>query len=349
MSTMRTSVSAVTGATGHLGNVLVRTLAERGWTVRPVVQPGDDLTPLEGLPVVPAFADVGQAAALESAFEGVDVVFHLAGVVSITRGQRQRVWDVNVGGTRNVLEACRRLGVRRLVHVSSVHALSAPREGRLDEAAGFTRSGGDYPESKAEASRLVLAAARAGLDTVQVLPTGVVGPWDFRLSEMGQLLARAGQGRMPLSVDGGYEWIDVRDVATGLIAAAERGRSGEVYLLNGAWASMTDVVKAVTEAAGVRGPYATVPRALLWPVALSASAWEGVTHRRALVTPYALEQLAVRCRVDDGKARRELGHTSRPIAEAVADAWRFLATHPQSPLRRALVVQPGRVAVTRPA
>jgi dihydroflavonol-4-reductase len=293
-----------------------------------------------------AWADVTQPASLEPALEGADVVFHLAGLVSITRGQRQRLFDVNVGGTRNVVEACLRQRVRRLVHVSSVHALTETQRGSLDETRGFEATSGDYSRSKAEASRLVRAAAQQGLDAVQVLPTGVLGPWDFRLSEMGQLIAKAGQKGAPVAVGGGYDWVDVRDVAQGLLLAAERGRAGEAYLLNGEWLSVKEVLTAVARAAGLAAPKVTVPLVALWPVALMASLVEGLTHRRALLTPYALRQLASKARVDDGKARRELGYTSRPIETSVADAWAFLATHPSSPLKRSMVVQPGRAGVS---
>jgi len=338
------TVDIVTGATGHLGNVLVRHLLERGRAVRAVVQPRDDLAALAGLAVERAEADVTDAAALERAFAGGEVVFHLAGLVSITAGQEARLRAVNVEGTRNVVAACRRAGVRRLVYASSVHALEEPRGGALSEAAGFGHPRGAYGRSKAEASRLVEDAARAGqLDAVLVLPTGVVGPWDFRLSEVGQLIASVGEGRMPVAVGGGYDWVDVRDVAKGLALAAERGRCGESYLVNGEWVSMREVFTHAARAAQVAPPRATVPLALLWPVAAFGPVWERVTRRRALVTPYALHQLGVRHRVDDGKARRELGYTSRPIAESVADAWRFLADHPSSPLRRHTVVGPGRV------
>lgn len=343
------TLDIVTGATGHLGNVLVRHLLERGRRVRAVVQPRDDLVALGGLEVERVEADVTDPAALERAFSGGDVVFHLAGLVSITAGQEARLKAVNVDGTRHVVEACRRAGVRRLVYASSVHALEEPRRGALREAAGFGCRRGPYGRSKAEASRLVEGAARAGqLDAVLVLPTGVVGPWDFRLSEVGQVIASAGAGRMPVAVAGGYDWVDVRDVAAGLALAAERGRCGESYLVSGEWVSLRELLTHAARAAQVAPPRATVPLALLWPVAALGPLWERATHRRALVTPYALHQLGVGYRVDDGKARRELGYGSRPIAESVADAWRFLSEHPASPLRRHTVVGPGRAQLPLP-
>ncbi len=339
-------LNVVTGATGHLGNVLVRQLLAQGQRVRAVVQPGDDLTPLAGLAVEVAHADVTDAAAVSEAVRDADVVFHLAGLVSITLGQHERLWQVNVGGTRNVVAACRERSVGRLVHVSSVHALVEPRGGQLNENAGFATTGEDYTRTKAEASRFVAAAAHDGLDAVQVLPTGVLGPWDFRLSEMGQFVARVGRHGMPVAISGGYDWVDVRDVADGLLLAAEKGRRGEAYVLNGEWMSVSNLATSVAQAAGLHPPWLTVPLALVWPFAWVARAWELLTHRRALLTPYALRQLSADYRVDDSKARRELGYTSRPVAVAIADAWRFLASDPASPIHRAVVVQPGRATIS---
>ena len=322
----------VTGATGHLGNVLVRELLRPSSSppvpVRVVLAPGEDATPLAGLQCERVVGDVRSLADLERCFAGATEVFHNAGIVSITPGHEALLEDVNVGGTRNVLEACRRVGARRMLYTGSIHALASPREGtRLDETAGFDalRVVGAYGKSKAAACALVQAAAR-DLDTVIVLPTGVLGPYDWRLSEMGQVLRALSRGRVPCLLPGGHEWIDVRDVAVGTLRAMELGRRGEAYLINGEWVSLVDLARAVHAANGARVPPVLplrIGRALTWP----ALWWEKLTSRRALLTPDALEALTAPFRVDDGKARRELGHTSRPIAESVRDAVAWLATH----------------------
>jgi dihydroflavonol-4-reductase len=318
----------VTGATGHLGNVLVRELLRRQAPVRAVLAPGEDATPLAGLRCERVVGDVRSRADLERCFAGASEVIHNAGIVSITPGFEALLEDVNVGGTRNVLEAARRCGVRRVLYTGSIHAVATPREGtRLDETAGFDARGvvGAYAKSKAAACALVQAAARE-LDTVIVLPTGVLGPFDFRLSEMGQVLRALARGRVPCLLPGGHEWIDVRDVAVGTLRALVAGRRGEAYLLNGEWVSLVGLAQAVHSATGARVPPVlplAVGRALTWP----ALWWEKLTSRRALLTPYALEALTAPYRVDDGKARRELGHTSRPIAESVRDAVAWHATH----------------------
>jgi dihydroflavonol-4-reductase len=233
---MDPGIVTVTGATGHLGNVLVRELLRRGKRVRVLVEPSDDLRPLSGLPIEIVRGDVTRKETLAGAFSGVDLVFHMAGVVSISSLDVELVRTVNVDGTRNVVEAVQRAGVRRLVYTSSVHAFTEPPSGGvLVETAGYdpALAPGDYGKAKAEASCIVLEAIRGGQDAVIVNPTAVLGPLDFRISEMGELLRMFARRRLPAVVDGGYDFVDVRDVASGHLLAAEKGRAGESYLLTG--------------------------------------------------------------------------------------------------------------------
>ncbi|MHB8872341.1 MAG: NAD-dependent epimerase/dehydratase family protein, partial [Myxococcaceae bacterium] len=245
--------AAVTGATGHLGNVLVRELLARGKKVVAVVMEGDDLRPLDGLAAKRVVGDVTDRVSLERAFEGVEVVFHLAGLVAITSGMQERLRLVNVEGTKNAVAACRVAGVKRLVYTGSVHALVEPTAGGvLDEGAGFdpSRAQGDYGRSKAEASLAVLEAAGGGVDAVLVLPTGVIGPRDYRLSEMGELVRSFGQGRVRAAIGGGYDFVDVRDVASGHLLACERGRSGECYIVNAERLTVREAMRVLSEATG---------------------------------------------------------------------------------------------------
>lgn len=321
---------AVTGATGHLGNVLVRALCARGERVRAVLAPGDLVEPLAGLPVEHATADVRDAAALEAAFSGAERVFHLAGLVSITAGFEARMHEVNVEGTRAVVRACRAAGVRRLVHTGSVHALTEPRSGVLTEEAGFDPrlASGAYGKSKAWACREVQEAARAGLvDAVLALPTGVLGPFDFRLSEMGQLLRTLERGGVPFVLAGGHDFVDVRDVAEGLIAAAERGRRGEAYLLSGGYVGLRELARWATRESGARVPPA-LPLWLARVLAVPAPLYERATGRRALLTPYAVHAVSAPFTVSHEKASRELGFAPRPLEESVRDA---LAWHRARP------------------
>lgn len=339
----------VTGATGHLGNVLVRALNERGVVPRVLVRPSSDVRALEELKVEPVQGDVRDRASLGRAFSGADVVFHVAGLVSITAGKEALLHETNVEGTRHVVEACIAAKVRRLVYTSSVHALTEPaRKGVLDESGGFDplTAHGAYGKSKAAASRLVQEAARAGrLDAVLVLPTGVLGPHDYLCSEAGQLVGMAGRARVPIIIAGGYDWVDVRDVAEGTLAAAEKGRSGEAYLLNHHYLTNVQLCGLVAKTAGVRAPLFALPLWLARVLSYGGLLWELVTGRRALLTPYSVHTVAKDFTISSEKAKAELGFAPRPLEQTLADAWHWQATHPGSPLNRHLKVAPARKAL----
>lgn len=338
-------LAVVTGAAGHLGNTHVRHLVAQGIRTRVVLHTRGDDVALDGLDVERVVGDVTDAVAMRSAVEGAEVVFHIAGLVSITTGRQVELERVNVGGTRTVVEACKAAGVRKLVYTGSIHALTEPSGPVIDEACGFdpALAYGPYGKSKAGACRLVQEAARRGeLDATIVLPVGCVGPWDFRFSEMGNLVARVGQGRMPIIVGGGYDWVDVRDVAVATLAAAERGRTGEAYLLTAAWMSTVELCRTIAEVAGVRPPLFALPLWFAKAIAVFGPPWERLTGRRALVTPYAMHTISAHFKATSEKARRELGFSPRPLRESLSDAWQWLSTHPASPVRSSLRIGPGR-------
>jgi dihydroflavonol-4-reductase len=316
----------VTGATGHVGNVLVRRLVELGRPVRAIVPLFESTTALDGMSVEVVTGDVRDASSLERALRGVNVAYHLAGMITISGGRRRLLQEVNVAGTRNMVEACMAAGVRRLVYVSSVHALPEPRPGvPVRESRCFEpeRLLGDYARSKALASREVLAGAERGLDSVMVFPSGIIGPFDYRPSEMGQLLLDVSSGRMWAYVEGEYDFVDVRDVAGGLVSAADNGRGGEGYLLSGSRVTVSELMRLLGELAGVPGPRLRLPLGLARAAAVLAPLYYRLARRRPLFTSYSLKVLRSNCLMDSGKARRELGFLPRPLRETVRDtlAW----------------------------
>jgi len=345
---MNMDIVAVTGATGHLGNVLVRELLSRGKRVRVLVEPSDDLRPLSGMPIEIVRGDVLRRETLAGAFSGADLVFHMAGVVSISSLDVNLVRTVNVDGTRNVVDAARRAGVRRLVYTSSVHAFTEPPSGGvLVETAGYdpALAPGDYGKAKAQASCIVLEAIRGGQDAVIVNPTAVLGPFDFRISEMGELLRMFARRRLPAVVDGGYDFVDVRDVANGHLLAAEKGRTGESYLLTGGRMSVRELMRVLGDEAGRRPPRLVLSLPVAAAIARFAPAWEKITGRRALLTPYAVHTISIDFEIRDRKARDELGFTSMPVEQSLRDAWRWMTGDPESPLQRGLPpVRPGRAS-----
>ena len=313
-----------------MGNVLVRELVRRGQNVRAVVHPSDTTEALAGLEVEVVRADVRQYDSLVPAFAGADLVYHLAGIVTISGGQSRLLHEVNVLGARNVARACLEAGVRRVVYTSSVHALEVPPVGvPLCETTEFRPEAldGDYARSKARASIEIRESVERGLDAVIVFPSGIIGPYDFRLSEMGHLFTDFARGRLKAYVDGAYDFVDVRDVVAGLILAAERGRRGEGYILSGERGSVKGLLALLEQVTGVRATARRLPFWLARFAARFAPAYYWLKHAKPRFTSYSLRVLASNCLMSSVKAARELGYAPRPLRETVKNTieW-FVAT-----------------------
>lgn len=311
---------AVTGATGHIGNNLVRALLARGLRVRAVV-----LAPtraLAGLDVEVAVADVRDPAALRAAFRGVDTVFHLAARIAVDSSFDAVLRAVNVEGAGNAAEAALREGVRRYVHMSSAHAFDLyDCDGVIDE--GWRRpppGAAAYDRSKAAGEDAVRAVIARGLDAVIVNPVGVVGPGDYEPSKMGEMLIGLARWRMPVTPPGGFHFADVRDVVASTIAAAERGRTGENYLLTGNYTPTAMVTRASVRwgGDGLPGP-PVVPYGLLLGAAYAVATVARALGREARVTPEMVRTLRCHKHLSGAKAERELGHRTRSFDESARD------------------------------
>ncbi len=316
----------VTGASGHVGANLVRALLERGHAVCGMVHVGS--TALVGLDIQTVTGDVTDYASLLRAFDGADVVFHLAGHISIARGDCVKLIGVNVEGTRNVVQACLDSRVRRLVHFSSIHALAEGRAAaELSEETPLADDAGcpAYDRSKARGELLIMDAVRQGLDAVVLLPTGVVGPYDYRPSHFGRVLIALARKRLPVLVSGGFDWVDARDVAAGAIAAAESAPSGRRYVLSGHWVSLPDVATLARCLTGTKASGVTLPLPLAracGPLAEGACRVLGIDP---LFTCYSIDSLA-KCRhVSHDRASAELGYQPREFAETLADTYRWFS------------------------
>jgi dihydroflavonol-4-reductase len=316
----------VTGAAGHLGNVLVRKLLEGGQQVRVLILPGEDCRSLDGLEVERIQGNILDPASLIPAFSGVKLVFHMAALVSLMESQASILQKVNVEGTFNVIRAAVDAGVKRLVYTSSIHALARPPAGVvIDESQPFdiNNTAGPYDRTKALASMIVQTATSAGMDAVIVCPTGVIGPYDFRRSEMGSMILEWMEKRISFLVKGGFDFVDVRDVAQGHILAAQTGRSGETYILGGEQIGVTQLRDRVQKLSGFH-----TPAILLSSRAANFSAWFAekyyqFSHSRPRFTRYSLETLLSNSPISSQKAILELGYAPRSLAESLADtvAW----------------------------
>lgn len=310
--------AAVTGAAGYVGVNLTRLLVDEGWAVRALdARPASDLSTDPSVRHITA--DVRDRAALDAAFEGVDLVFHLAARISLATHD-DLAWQVNTTGPATVAAAARSHGIR-MVHCSSVHAFDLARARPvLDESSpkAVTADRPLYDRSKAAGEANVQAEVAKGLDAVIVNPTGIIGPVDPHLSRINLVLRDAGAGRVPAIVKGGFNWVDVRDVALGLLAAADRGRTGENYLLAGWRESLYDLTWIAARAGGHRGPAIALP---LPAVRLLAPLGEAIGRRVGsdLFTDASLGALADDPVVDGRKAVRELGFAARPLEVTIAD------------------------------
>jgi len=316
-------VIVITGATGHIGNVLVRELIARGQTVRVVVLPDDDCRPLLGLNTEIAHGDVTDLRSLESAFAGANLVFHLAGIVTIMSSMKNVLDRVNVGGVRNVVAACRATGVDRLIYTSSIHAIAEPPHGTvIDETQPFDpdRVLGDYARSKARATLLLLdEVSKRGLDAIICCPTGVIGPWDYGISNIGQLILDFASGHLKSYVRGAYDFVDVRDVANGLILAAEKGQSGRHYIFSGAQVQIPELMKELERNIGYSAPTYEIPPAIARAAGVLASVYYRIIRRRPVFTAYSIDVLRSNSLVSSERAREELGFKTRPWQDSIRD------------------------------
>lgn len=317
---------AVTGASGHIGANLVRELLDRGYEVTALVR--ESVHALEGLDIQKVYGDVADLERLCGAFNGVDQVYHLAAYISIESGENEKLEKTNVEGTRNVLEACRSAAVSTLVYFSSIHALNLEPMDRavtednplLGERSGH---GGDYDYSKAKAERLVRQNNCESLSIRIIYPTAVLGPNDFKLSLFGQAITKMADGRLPVAVAGGFNWVDVRDVVWGAVEAAEKGVDNDRYILSGHYLAMTEVAATIAGLTGVAAPRFVCPTWLAGLFAPVMGLWARMLGEAPIYTRDSLAALSTNKVMSHAKATRALGYQPRPFRHSMRDTLNF--------------------------
>jgi len=250
-------IYAVTGALGFLGNAIVDNLLSKGKTVR-VLDIGQDKHGLLKDRDVHFFrGDICLTSSLEDFFTVEDddnlIVIHAAGVVSISSKYSQVMHDVNVTGTQNIVDMALKHKIRKLVYVSSVHAIpELPKNETIIETLNFDPDlvKGEYSKSKAIATKIVLDSVKKGLDAVVVHPSGIIGPGDYAGGHTTQLVKDCANGNLTACVNGGYDFVDVRDVAEGVVLAAEKGISGNTYILSGEYYPVRKITDAICSVIG---------------------------------------------------------------------------------------------------
>jgi dihydroflavonol-4-reductase len=312
----------VTGASGHLGFTLVRRLLDDGRNVRTLIRYRTSRH-LADLPIEFVEGDLSDAQSLHRGFEGVEVVYHTAGLISLDPHAWPALRALNVEGTRTIVSLCQAHQVRRLIHVSSLevfrtHPLTQP----LSETRPLISEdiSPPYPRSKVLSQRVVEQAVANGLDAVILVPSAILGPNDYKLSAANAFILQAARGELPGLVNGGYDWVDVRDVVAGAIRAEQMATSGATYILSNQWASLRTVTEMVEAAGGAPSPRFTFPPWLvhlgIGPMRLVAS----LQGRQSLFTRQSLEAaLSSNHHILHDHATADLGYQPRPLAETVQD------------------------------
>jgi dihydroflavonol-4-reductase len=316
----------ITGASGLVGGNLVRALLAKGRQVRALVH--KDRRALEGLNIQLVRADVRDFDALCRALEGAEVVYHLAANISLEMDSWLEVEAVNVLGTRNVVEACLKCGVRRLVHFSSIHAFEQePLDAPLDESRRQVTSlkNPPYDRSKALGELEVRTGIVRGLSAVILNPTAIVGPHDYYPSYFGQAIIALVKGYIPALVPGGFDWVDVRDVVQAAIHAEEIASSGASYLLSGHWHSVAEVAKWVAELTGRRSLNLTIPVAVAYQAAPLMSLLARLCRTRPIYTRVTLSALHSNQHISHARATRDLNYQPRLFRETLGDTLDWFA------------------------
>jgi dihydroflavonol-4-reductase len=324
------SPTLVTGGTGFIGSSVVRKLLARGDRVRVLLRPGADTRLLAGLDVERVEGDLRDPEAVGRAVAGCEIIFHVAAVYVLWSRDPDALYASNVDGTRHLLAAAHRAGVRRVVHTSSVGALGAPRGGvgtettpvRLEDMVGH------YKRSKFLAEREARAAAGRGVPVVIVNPSTPVGPGDIKPTPTGQIIVDFLTGRMPAYVDTGLNFVDVEDVAAGHLLAAERGRVGEKYILGNRNMRLIEFLRLVAAVSGRPAPRLRLPVAAVLPAAwVSQLVADRVTGRHPRIPLDGVRMAARSMYFSSAKAVAELGLPQSSIEGAVARAVRWFETN----------------------
>ncbi len=324
-------LTLVTGVTGLLGNNIVRLLVDRGEQVRVLVRNhaggGRSAKSLENLPVEISLGDVCDAESVRRACRGAQRVIHAAAVVQIGWTGLEQARSVNVGGTRNVVDAVMSEGAR-MVHVSTVNtiALGDRQHPTDEETAGSEPLFCPYVITKTEAEQLVKEKVAAGLNAVIVNPGYMLGPWDWKPSS-GRMILAVASGWARLAPPGGNDYCDVRDVAAGVLTALDRGVTGRRYILGGEYLSYLDTWRMLAQITGVKPPWFTARRPGLWFYGHLGDLWGKLTGREPELNSAAIQMSKFEHHYSYARAAAELDYRPRPAREAAETAWKWFRKH----------------------
>ncbi len=314
---------AITGATGHIGGVIVRELLHRGYSVKVLVR-GHNTKSLDGLDVQKIQGDLDDTIALNHLMTSCDALIHAAALISIDGDMKGLVHRTNVKGTRHVMEAAKVVGLKRVIHISSVQAYAQqPLHEVLDEQRSLTGNKTfAYDLSKRDGQALALSYGSAEMDVLVVNPTSVISPYDFKPSKLGQAIINMSSRKLPFVFRGGFDFCDGRDVAHAIVNALTMGRSGEAYLLGGEWHSLTEFARMLTEVSANKYKPVALPTTIGWIGLPFIRAYARIRKEEPLYTNEALVAVSEGNRfISSAKANAELHYSSRPLLESLRDTY----------------------------
>ncbi len=325
----------VTGGTGFVGANVVRALLQHGREVRALVRPRSDTRNLDSLDLELVTGDLRDRHSLEAALEGCDTVYHVAALYTLWAANPQEVYDSNVTGTVNLLDAADVAGVEKIVYTSSVATVGLPKDGTPgteDVPLHPKDLVSHYKRSKYLAEQEVLKYAQRGVPVVIVNPSFPVGPWDAKPTPSGQMIVNFLRGKIPAYVDTGLNVVDVEDVAIGHIMAAEKGRIGERYILGYANLRLPELFQLLEQVSGVKAPRIRLPYGCAYLAAcISEGVARTITHKAPFVTLAGVKLSRKRMFFDAAKAVRELGFPQTPAVEALGKAVHWFRGHGYAP------------------
>ena len=309
----------VTGASGFLGWHVARVLLERGYAVRALVRAGSQVPELD---VERVTGDLRDPGSLDRAVSGCGLVFHVAADYRLWAQNPRELYQSNVDGTHNLLEAAHQARVERIVYTSTVGCIGIPHGGVGEESVPVTLGDmvGDYKRSKYMAEAVALEYARDGLPVVVVNPTAPIGDHDFKPTPTGKIVADFLRGAMPAYIDTGLNVVDVRDTAEGHVLACERGRVGERYILGSENLTLAQILEKLARLTGRKAPTVQLPYVVAYCAGACSTAWSRLTGSPPRVPLNGVRMARKKMWVTHEKARRELGFNPGPADQALARA-----------------------------
>lgn len=314
----------VTGATGFVGSSVARLLVQKGFEVGILVRKKSNLANVEGLPLKIHYGDLRDKPSLERALKGYDYLFHVAADYRLWVPKPEEIYQNNVQGTKNIMEAAARTGIKRAVYTSSVATLGLNKDGSPateDTPVSLQDMIGHYKRSKFLAEEAVRTMAQnEEIDVVIVNPSTPVGPRDIKPTPTGRMILEAAQGKMPAYVDTGLNIVHVDDVANGHLLAFERGKSGRRYILGGQNMTLKQILETIALITGNKAPSIKLPHNLILPLAYLFEALSKITGREPLTTVDGVRLAKKKMFFSSARAEKELGYSHRPARIAIEDA-----------------------------